>query len=194
MQLKMILATLLVFEALPVCAQVVPAATEGNFPLAVGSGFSSFDVDWGHGRMGGGTLWADWHLYTRTPFLQGISVEMEARDISLGGSPSQPNIRQDTAAGGLTYTWPHYRFVQPYGKFLMGLASMDFTSSDPAYKHDTRTFNAFGGGLQIRVLPHVWVRADYEYQIWASLLNGTPDPQGFTLGVMYDFSHGFRRR
>jgi opacity protein-like surface antigen len=68
---------------------------------------------------------------------------------------------------------------------------MDFISSDPYYKHDTRTVNAWGGGVQYRIVPHVWAKADYEYQFWSTLLNGTPDPQGFTFGVMYDFSRGF---
>ncbi len=186
---RLILAALFAVAALPAFSQVVPAARQGGFPLAIGGGYSTFDVDWGHGRMGGGTVWIDWRLFSNTPALSGFSIEGEARDISLGGSPTQPNLRQDTAAAGVVYAWPHFRDFQPFGKFLAGVGGEDFYVGLPYYHHDTRTIAVPGLGIEYRAFGHIWARAEYEYQVWEPLLSPTkrPDPQGITAGILYDF-------
>jgi opacity protein-like surface antigen len=174
-------------------SQVAPSAKEAGLPIAVGGGFSDFDVDWGHGRMGGGTAWIDWHPNTAPSFLHGFALEVEARDISLGGNSTQPrNYRLDTVGGGITYTWPHFQKFHPYCKLLIGLGGIDWNNPDPQFTHETRTVYASGGGFDYRVFRHVWARADYEYQGWPQidlLAPGTHwlNPQGFTVGVLYDF-------
>jgi len=138
--------------------------------------------------MGGGTLWIDYRPSFSSPLLHGFGLEVEARDVSLGGSQSQPNMRQDTAGGGVTYTWLHYRDFHPYGKFLASQGSMDFNiGAVPPYEHDTRALFQSGGGFEYRAFGHIWARGDYEYQFWQILLGKRPDPQGLTFGVMYDF-------
>jgi opacity protein-like surface antigen len=186
---KSIVAMLFLAASLPLFAQVAPSATVVGLPLVVGVGFSNYDVDWGHSRMDGGTLWIDYTLKSVPSFLHGIGLEVEARDISLNRGDKPANFRQDTAGGGAIYTWPHFRNFLPYGKFLVGYGSIDFSDIPnlPNYKHDSRTVYAAGGGLQYRFFRHIWVRADYEYQIWPDLLGGTDDPQGFTVGATYDF-------
>ncbi len=47
---------------------------------------------------------------------------------------------------------------------------------------------AAGGGLEYRIFRPIWVRADYEYQDWGTLLGNTFNPQGITVGVAYEFS------
>jgi hypothetical protein len=76
-------AVSLLTAAIPIFSQVVPQAKETGLPFTLGAGVSSFDVDWGHGRMLGGTLWADWHPSRIPSLLNGLGVEVEARDISL---------------------------------------------------------------------------------------------------------------
>jgi opacity protein-like surface antigen len=184
----------LLTAAIPIFSQVVPQAKETGLPFTLGAGVSSFDVDWGHGRMLGGTLWADWRPGRIPSFLNGFGLEVEARDISLNHSSSQPpNYREDTAGGGPIYTWRRYRNFRPYGKYLIQFGSMDFRASDPTYSHDTRTVSAPGVGLEFRLFRNVWARADYEYQFWPDLLGGTADPQGFTFGASYDFGYSYRR-
>lgn len=182
---------LLVFEQVCV-SQVVPSAHAGSGQaFTVGVGPSSYDVDWGHGRMLGGTIWADWHPNRVPRLLQGIGLEAEARDISLDHSSSQPsNYRQDTIEGGPIYSWPHYRSFRPYVKFLIGYGNMDFTVKNPDYTHDSRTVYAPGGGFDVRAYGPIWARVDYEYQSWPNLLGHTSDPQGFTVGVAYAFGGG----
>jgi hypothetical protein len=185
-------AASLLLAAVPAFSQTVPSYQARGIPLVVGIGPSSYDVDWGHGRMLGGTIWADWYPKWVPPVVHGLGVEFEARDISLNRGYGQTNMRQDTIAGGPVYTWRHYKNMHPYFKYLIGYGSMDFAGS-PGYSHDTRTLTAPGGGLEYRIYRQFWARADYEYQTWQKLLGKTPNPQGFTAGVSYDFGHPVKR-
>ncbi len=174
-------------------SQVVPQAQAGNgHSFSIGVGPSSYDVDWGHGRMLGGTVWADWHPSREPALLHGLGLELEARDISLNHSSTQPsNYREDTAGGGPIYSWSHFKNFRPYGKFLIEYGSMDFKIlATPTYTHDTRGLYAPGLGFDYRVFGNFWARADYEYQIWQPMFGHTPDPQGFTVGVEYAFGSG----
>jgi hypothetical protein len=177
-------------------SQAVPAY-EGERPslhLSVGIGPSSYDVDWGHGRMYGGTIWADWYPAKLPQILHGLGVEAEARDISLHqncdppGFCPQKNMRQDTAGGGAIYNLRLIRKVHAYAKFLVEDGSVDFYPL-PGYSHDTRLLFAPGGGFEYRFFGPIWARADYEYQDWGTLLGNTFNPQGITVGVVFDFSH-----
>jgi Outer membrane protein beta-barrel domain len=193
--LSAIIATALFTAISPAYSQTDPAAYMGQLPFTLGTGASNFDVDWGQSRMYGITAWAQWRPGTLPHILDGLGLDIEGRDINYGRPSTLPsNFRMDTLTGGPMYTWHRFRNIQPYGKFLIGLGSIDFTSSNPYYKHDTRTIYAPGGGVQYRLVRHIWVRGDYEYQMWPQLFgnNKTLDPQGFTVGVSYDF-RSFRR-
>lgn len=182
--------SLLMMEQVGV-SQVVPSARGAGrigHSFSVGVGPSSYDVDWGHGRMLGGTVWADYYPQKLPQALYGLGLEAEARDISLQRSSTQTNYRTDTAGGGFIYNWHHYPNLHPYAKFLVEYGSIDFPQTAiPNYKHDTRAVYAPGGGLEYRVFGNFLTRVDYEYQVWETLLGGHPDPQGFTVGVAYEF-------
>jgi len=192
---KSALAALLLTLAFPLFGQVVPSATAAGRPFSAGGGFSNYDVDWAHGRMDGATIWIDWHGELGPAFLHGLGIEAEARDIRFGGSSSQPtNLRYDTAGGGLIYSYRRYRNFRPYVKAIVSQGSLDFQIGDPYYTHDTRIVYAPGGGVDYRIFGHVWARADYEYQVWPDLFRkqNALDPQGFTVGALYNFG-SFRR-
>lgn len=183
-----VLALGLISLAFPVMSQVVPAYESHGVPISIGVGPSTYDVDWGHGRMWGGALWIDWYPTRLPDSLHGLGLEVEGRDISKGQHlPPQKNIRQDTIGGGPIYSYRRFNNFQPYVKFLLGQGSYDFTSPSPTYSHDTRAFIAPGGGLEGHLYGPVWARADYEYQLWQKLFQGYPTPQGFTFGVSYNF-------
>jgi opacity protein-like surface antigen len=187
-----ILTGFLFAAALPVFSQVAPAYKAPGIPLSVGVGPSSYDVDWGHGRMLGGTAWADWYpeQIESLVHVRGLGLEVEARDISLEQNlPAQKNMRQDTAGGGPIFNWHVTKRFHPYFKGLFEDGSIDFFPL-PGYSHDTRLLIAPGGGFEYRFLGPLKVRADYEYQFWmGNLLGNTLNPQGFTVGIAYDFSH-----
>ncbi|MGA3131121.1 MAG: outer membrane beta-barrel protein [Terracidiphilus sp.] len=187
-----VLAVSILTVAIPALSQTVPAYQRQDMPLFVGIGPSGYDVDWGHGRMYGGTIWADWYPERMPSVLHGLGVEVEARDISLDRHlPPQLNIRQDTAGGGLIYAWRHFRNFHPYAKFLIEQGSYDFTTPSPTYSHDTRALWAPGAGFEYRLYHAFWARADYEYQTWQTLLGKTPNPEGFTVGVSYNFAYPY---
>ncbi|HUB50518.1 MAG TPA: outer membrane beta-barrel protein [Terracidiphilus sp.] len=188
--LLLIIATVAFAAIRPAFSQTLPAATEGQLPFTIGTGVSNLNVDWGHNRMYGISIWAQWRPGMLPRLFDGFGLDIEGRDVNYGRPATLPsNFRMDTLAGGPIYTWHHFRNFQPYGKLLIGLGSIDFTGPNPYYKHDTRTIYAPGGGLQYRLVHHIWVRGDYEYQMWPQLFsdNRTLDPQGFTVGVSYDF-------
>jgi hypothetical protein len=171
-------------------SQVQPSAFRNTLPFSIGVGASNFDVDWDNSRMYAATLWADWHPARIPSMLRGLGVEIEAHDLNYGRPATVPsNFRQDTALGGAIYTLPRYRNFRPYGKALFGYGSFDFQTTNPRYSHDTRDLSELGGGFDVRAWHHVFVRADYGYQVWQPLFSNTrrPDPQGVSLGVLYDF-------
>jgi opacity protein-like surface antigen len=198
--IQLALAALFIGAASPVLAQTVPAATEGSLPLAIGGGVSSMNPGWiwlqgphaSQGRMVGVTVWADYTLRRVPPKLKGIGLEIEGRDLGFDRPKSDPpNLREMTAGGGVIYTWRHYSYVHPYGKFLMEYGNLNFSfPGNTTYTHDTRTAKVVGGGLECRAYRNIWARADYEYQYWPDLLgHHTLHPQGFTIGAMYHFDH-----
>jgi hypothetical protein len=201
---RLVRIVLLLMAPVSLSAQVVPSATEGRSPFAAGVGVSSFDVDWEHGRMLGGTLWLDWSPRLGPRLLRGLGLEAEARDISLARSSTQPDFRYDTAGGGPIYRWPLTRTITFYGKYVEAFGSVDFgpAPTPPSgglqpvgkpYTHDTRTLVGAGGGLEFRIFRATRARVDYEYQAWPDLFKNTLDPQGFTAGVEYDFRFLHRR-
>jgi hypothetical protein len=199
------LAALFVCAASSLLAQSAPAATQGNIPLSVGVGLSGYNPYIYHGHMLGGTLWIDYTLPHMPHILQGIGLEAEARDLNYFRSGDLPaGVREDTAEGGVIYSWPRYRYFRPYAKFMAGYGNADeetINYTPVTHWTDSRTITVMGGGFEYRVFRSVWVRADYEYQIWPDFFKyginakgvippaGLLDPQGFTVGAMYHFSH-----
>jgi opacity protein-like surface antigen len=214
------LAAFLVF-ILPASSQVIPAAQEPSLPLSVGLGASSYFPNYGvdangHRRpIDGGTLWIDWQ-FTRIPHsLNGIGVEVVARDLSLWGpielskgyggfncgtnlppncQPNPSGLRFDTAEGGLIYRWHRYARFHPVAQLLAGFGNEDFPASSAhypsgrLYTHDTRNFFAADAGLEYRLKRKLDIRAEYEYQFWPDFLgHNYVKPNGFTVGVLYSF-------
>ena len=192
----------LLSAALPASAQATYDALQTRPGLSVGAGFSGFSQDWGFNpAVYGTTLWLDYHPPLIPDFLSGLSLEVQARDLQwnrgtfpatappgVAGRPALP--RTDTIGGGLIYhvrPQGFYRF-EPYVKALASFGSIDFTTLDPNYHHDTRTVTSAGGGLDWHVKRRLTIRGDYEYQFWPNFLGATLNPVGFTGGVLYNFS------
>jgi len=174
-------------------AQSVYAARENHLPIAVGTGISNFDLDYGQDRgkerrMNGITAWVDWTPPRLPLILRGVSIEVEGHSINYSRPSSLYRMRQDSFAGGLVYNWPRYSFVQPHFQYLLGMGSIDFPSKIPGYTHDTRAIQAPGGGIEVRAFRNIKVRASYEYQFWPHIFGQhTLNPNGFTIGTVYDF-------
>ena len=174
--------------------QVVPAAHQETAPLEVGIGASTWYTDWGPSPMVGITTTVDYHPPLPGK-LNGLGAEFEYRDVDWHRTVQPSNYRQQTIGGGPTYSIPFRQNFRFYGKFILAEGSQDFMfPSIPGYTHDTRLVYAPGVGVQYHLLSNVWLRGDYEYQIWQPLFSPTsrPTPSGFTFGVAYDV-RSFRR-
>jgi opacity protein-like surface antigen len=191
-------AGLFLVLAFPAFSQVVPSASGSSGPpLSVGAGLSVYNTDWSDRYMEGGAVWVDWSFTGGPAFLHGFGLEAEARDISLGrggaSSGVPANFRLDTAGGGLMYTWHHFHNLKPYAKFLVDYGGIDWDNPVPTYKHETRSVMAPGGGVEYQIFRSISLRGDYEYQFWPDIDLSRPnsthvlDPQGFTIGAMYNF-------
>jgi len=104
----------------------------------------------------------------------------------------------DTAGGGIIYANRHFHNFHPYGKYLISFGGIDWNNPNPHFRHETRTVTAPGLGVDLRVYRAVWIRADYEYQFWPDIAKFMPgthvlNPQGFRLGVVYDFGRRWQR-
>jgi hypothetical protein len=205
MQRKFVLAIFFLTASLPLFSQVAPAAMESGLQRwTVGAGFSFFSPDYGDFHLAGGTLWIDDSLNLRQmpEALRGLSIAIEARDLSLDRTPKNPVLRVDTAGGGAIYNWSHYKKFRPYVDFTAGLGNIDYITNGTNRYHQSRTVTGIGGGVDIKAFRSVWVRADYEYQFWPNFWItkvGSPNgaalnPQGLTVGAIYRFGsdrHGY---
>lgn len=170
-------------SSLPAMAQVAPTATVTGLPLGVGGGFSDYSLDYGQGRrMLGISGWADYDLW------RGLGVEVEGTAIDFDKPSTLQRMSQNSIKGGAIYRARPFWGVRPYAKALIGIGSIHFPSNDPLYTHDTFVVEAFGGGVEYRVWNTVYLRGDYEYQLWNQFLgNKNLTPNGFTIGATYYF-------
>ena len=170
-------------------AQVIYSAQEGKLPFTVGFGVADFSDDWGNSnpRQVGITLWADWRIPHLPSKLDGLGLEFEGRDINYATPSYVPGHRMTTGLAGPMYEWRREGRVRPFAKYLIGIGNLDFPNGSN-YQQDTRTIYAPGGGVDVRMWSRFSVRGEYEYQFWRALF-GPHDltPQGFTVGVVYDF-------
>lgn len=193
LHLASMVASLFVVAAMPAFSQVAPSATKGGaWPLQVGAGFSDYNIDWGGGRReDGGTVTLDWTIRQLPRMLQGLGVDVVGRDITVNAPANLSFFQYETAGGGAIYHYQRPRNILPYAKGGEGFGRVKFLPgyAPGTYHSDTRSFYYIGGGADFHAWHHVWVRADYEYQIWQHLF-GSPTaltPNGFTIGPEYDF-------
>jgi len=190
MRLKLALIGLFLSAASAAYPQIAPSATQGGFPLSVGFGYSNFYTDWSRYESGL-TTWLDWDLDHIPRRLEGLGLEAQARDLYFDRTGDNPNLSEYTLGGGPVYRWRHYRRFQPYGKVVFSLGHITFNNKPgDYYTHDTRTVTAPGGGASYRMWRNVWVRGEYEYQMWPDFLHHhTFNPKGLSVGVSYDLGH-----
>ncbi len=201
---RLFIAAVLVSATGSVFCQTVYDGEKSKLPLSFGGGLSNFEPKFvqgappansiiignGFGRMWGITGWADAGLRFGPTFLHPFNIELQARSVFAGGSAGQGNLNETTLGGGATYTWRHFPRFRPYGKYIGSIGLISFTAipypGHRPYSSDSRFTNAVGGGFDYRLNRRVWVRADYEYQLWGGIFGQSEfSPQGATVGLMY---------
>jgi len=191
MQFGPVLASLFLLTAIPAFSQVAASAYRDGLPLVVGAGLSDYNIDWGGGRReDGGTVYADWTIRHIPRVLLGLGIEAEARDITFDAPAAISFMQYETGGGGGIYHYLRPRNIHPYAKAGEAFGRIKFQPGDypGTYHSDTRNYFYLGGGGDFHAWRHLWVRADYEYQVWEHLFGGNAlTPNGFTIGPEYDF-------
>jgi hypothetical protein len=167
-------------------AQASPTATRfGDFKI--GGGFTSLSSDYLSSRFNGAAAYAD------LDFTHHLGVEAEfhfATDSNGSGE------YEKTYEIGGRYHRTYGRFL-PYAKVLVGRGVYNYTQP---YRADLSTsvrylpvanlaytLIAAGAGVDYKLLHHVYLRGDWEYQRWFNFQGSSLSPNLLTVGAAYHF-------
>ena len=172
--------------------QVAASAHRSGVSLRIGAIGSVFDPDYGTlsgqvystngygiNKLGGLGAFADLNLF------HGLGIEGESRWQRLH---QQGTIYQDNYLVGPRFQMGSRGRFQPYVKSLVGYGYMNYEQN---YAHGWFTAVAVGGGLDVRLMRRLNLRAfDVEYQQWPQwqqpAFQSTPlFPYGVSAGLSY---------
>jgi len=155
-------------------AQSEATATRlGN--LKIGGGFSSANSDY-YERFNGGAA------YLNFDFRPHLGVEGEFHFVK----DSLDLYEKTYEVGGRYYRT--YRKYVPYAKVMYGRGVFNFPPLSDGFQANL-AYNLMAGGLGVdyKVNPYLYVRADWEYQRWFGFQNSSLSPNIVTLGAAYHF-------
>ena len=152
-------------------AQVVPAATAGDFRLSAGGTGSGYYIQYGEQKLVGASAFVDADVN------HGFGVEAEGRWLEW----HQTNdVHVETYSIGLRYHRNYGKF-QPYVKGLIGFGDFNFPFN---YAHGRYLTATGGGGLDYHLSHRIYIRAvDVEYQDWPQFTYGAMSSVGVSAGV-----------
>ena len=176
-------------------AQVVPAATRGQFALDAGGLFSVFQPDYAGTTNSVGIPIAQTSpnrlygigAFVDVKFTRWVQVEAEGRWLRFN---QIDGIFEDNYLIGprLPIYKAHFWKATPYAKVLIGYGKLNFENGNGYGRY---TDIAYGGGLDIKMTRRINVRLpDFEYQQWPKWTEGTGKdstlfPYGDSVGVSY---------
>lgn len=185
-------------SSISVFSQTVPAAIgPGGRPFTVGAGISENFLDFTQGsRMTGVTAWADWRCFAGNRWLNRAAIEFEGRDVNMLRPSSLPDMRLDTAEGGLNLTILTGNRSRFYAKGLVGVGSIDVPPGTVGFNHKTQDIFALGEGLDIRLNSFFTLQVDEETQVWRNFfpLGSALTPSSVTVGLLHTFGRNRRER
>ena len=174
-------------------AQATPAASRLG-DLQVGATYTYGNPDYGidGSRVNG------YGFYSDFDFRKHIGAEVDFHQVKdYQGLSSQQIYERSYEAGG-RYFWNVGRF-KPYGKGLYGRGVFNFPlvtlpNIQPYRPNLAYNMLDLGAGVDIAVMKHLNVRAEYEYQHWFGFQQNSLTPQLITVGAAYHFPPGKARR
>ena len=165
-------ASFLFVAAATIRAQARPTASRTG-DLQIGGGVVSADSDYDY-RIKGFFGYADFDL-TRH-----LGAEFEIHQLY---SNDGQQVHERTYEIGARYHRTYGRLV-PYAKLMAGRGVFNFP-----YNQANLAYNlyAIGGGLDVKVLRHVNVRGEFEYQRWLNFQADSLTPTLVSFGAAYHF-------
>ncbi len=154
-------------------AQAVPTATKSG-GLQVGAGYVRANPDYSPKNFNGFAVYSDVDLWKH------FGAEAEFHRIAVS---TDVKISETSYEVGGRYRLP-IGPLSPYLKLMVGAGSFRFENST---QNGTHGMFAGGGGIDFRIHPRVMLRADYEYQRWASFPPRGLQPSLVTIGIAYAF-------
>jgi Outer membrane protein beta-barrel domain len=166
--------------ALPVLLGQATSTASRRFDLQAGGGFVLDNSDYDPNKLKGFAFYSTLDV---THHFGGEIVFHQAN------SGTGDKVYERTYEIGPRY-YRHYGRFAPYIKGMYGRGVFNFPNSVA-----NLAYNLFagGGGVDVRILPYLNVRADYEYQTWRSFPPSGLTPQVITIGVAYHFPGDLRR-
>ena len=128
------------------------------------------------------------------PVLRNFSAVAEVAGHSTGSVPGfNVGLSLVSGIGGLRMRWPNHTRFQPFGQVLFG-GVHGFDSYFPApvgkppTSYDTSFAMAVGGGLDVAVSRHIWIRAlkaDYNYSSLRNLQGDNQNQLRIGAGILF---------
>jgi hypothetical protein len=155
-------------------AQSVPTAAKA-LDLKVGGGFAIANSDYGD-RYNGGAAYIDFD------FRPHLGVEGEFHFVK-----DSSDLYEKTYEVGGRYFRTYGKLV-PYAKLMYGRGVFNFPPLADGFRANL-AYNLVAGGIGVdyKVLPFLYVRADGEYQHWFGFQNSSLSPSILTVGAAYHF-------
>jgi hypothetical protein len=141
----------------------------------VGGGYTVAHSDYARSYFNGYSVYGD------LDFRDHLGVEATFHHI--GDGDGYTGETENSYEVGARYS-RHFRRFQPYGKFMFGRGVFNYKLYD---LHGDYNLYAYGGGVDIRVLPSINVRAEFEQQNWFNFPPNGLTPDFATVGVAYHF-------
>lgn len=177
---RLVLASCLFGFTLPALLGQATSTASRRADLQVGGGFVIADSDYEVNKVKGATI------YTTLDLTSHLGGELVFHQVN---SSSGDSMYERTYEIGPRY-FRTYGVVSPYIKAMYGRGVFNFPKGVA-----NLAYNMFAGGagIDVRVLPYLNVRADFEYQDWLSFPPLGLHPKLYTIGIAYHFP-GERRR
>jgi hypothetical protein len=171
---RLVVASCLFGFALPVLLGQATSTASRRFDLQAGGGFVIDNSDYDPSNLKG------FAFYSTLDISNHFGGEIVFHQANSGAGDK---VYERTYEIGPRY-FRHYGRLSPYVKGMYGRGVFNFPN-DVA----NLAYNLFagGGGVDVRILPYLNVRADYEYQDWLSFPPSGLTPQVITIGVAYHF-------
>jgi hypothetical protein len=190
-----ILAAFVCSLAVAAYSQVLaPGSEHDGLPITVGAGASYMNPSFNGGSLLGETLWID--MAPPVPVrLQGLGLEIEGEEIGTAKPTNATQVREQVAAGGVTYSFGYFRRFEPHVKFMEGFGNAEYVPNGHRF-NQTRSVTIAGGGFTYPFAAGLSARADYEYQWWPNFWVKAPayisgpalTPSGVSVGLTYRLS------